>query len=288
MKKLIYRMTGVFLIIAAVLGWGVSVGGVVLVWRVKPSAEAALISSVDLLDRSLNITNDLLGVADTSLEQAETSIVLLGSTIDNVADTLQTTSEMTASIADIFGDSLGDVVLQTRKALGTMQTSAKLIDDTLGFISAIPFMRVNYDPDTPLAASVTEISDSLDPLPENLNAVEADMKSTSANLGSMDENISSLQESIVGTQKNLRDARGIVQSYKQILEETQQKIANFKDNLPLWLGILVWGLTIFFVWLVIAQAGLLMQGLEMLQDEKAVVVPAEVPEVEEEEAADAR
>jgi len=194
---------------------------------------------------------------------------------------------MTASIADIVGDSLGDVVSQTRKALGTMQASAKLIDDTLGFISAIPFMRVNYDPDTPLAASVTEISDSLDPLPENLAAVESDMKSTSANLGSMDENISSLQESIVGTQKNLRDARGIVQSYKQILEETQQKIANFRDNLPLWLGILVWGLTIFFVWLVIAQAGLLMQGLEMLQDEKAAVVPAEVPEVEEEEAADA-
>lgn len=274
------------MIIAAVLGWVVSVGGVVLVWRVKPSVETALVSTVDLLDRALDITNDLLIVADTSLEEAETSISLIGSTINDVADTLQTTSEMTASVADIVGDSLGGVVAQTQKALGTMQTSAKLIDDTLKFISAIPFMRVNYDPDTPLAASVTEISESLEPLPKNLAAVESDMKSTSANLGSMDENISSLQESILGTQRNLRDAREIVLSYRQILEETQQKIAGFREQLPFWLGAVVWGLTIFFVWLVIAQAGLLMQGLEMLQDDKVVVVvPAEVPEVEEEEAA---
>ena len=283
MKKFIYRMTGIFLIVAAVLGWAVSLGGAVLVWRVKPAAETALVSSVDLLDRSLNISNDLLGVADSSLEEAEKTIALLGSTIDDVANTLQTTSEMTASIASIFGDSLGGVVTQTQKALGTMEASAKLIDDTLGFISAIPFMRVDYDPNKPLAASVTEISDSLDPLPENLTAVEGNMNSTSANLGSMDENISGLQESIVGTQKNLQDARGIVQSYKQILEETQQKIANFRQKLPLWLGITVWGLTVFFVWLVIAQAGLLMQGLEMLQeDKKPVMMAVEEQPVEEE------
>ena len=61
MKKFIYRMTGIFLIIAAILGWGVSVGGVVLAWKVKPAAESALLSSVDLLDRSLVISNDLLG-----------------------------------------------------------------------------------------------------------------------------------------------------------------------------------------------------------------------------------
>ncbi len=276
MKKFIYRMTGIFLIIAAVLGWGVSVGGAVLAWKVKPAAESALLSSVDLLDRSLAISNDMLGVADTSLEQAEKSVTLLGATIDDVADTLQTTSEMTASIAGIFGDSLGSVVSKTQQALGTMEASAKLVDDTLGFISAIPFMRIDYDPNMPLAASVADISDSLDPLPENLTAVQGDMENTSENLGSMDKNISGLQESILGTQKNLQDARGIVQSYQEVLEETQQKIANFRDKLPFWMNVTVWGLTIFFVWLVIAQAGLLMQGLEMLQrDRMAPPPPAE-------------
>ena len=126
-------------------------------------------------------------MADTSLEQAEKSVALLGATIDNVANTLQTTSEMTASIAGIFGDSLGSVVSKTQQALGTMEASAKLIDDTLGFISAIPFMRVDYDPNMPLAASVADISDSLDPLPENLTAVQGDMENTSENLGSMDK-----------------------------------------------------------------------------------------------------
>ena len=106
--------------------------------------------------RALDSTEDLLVVADSTLTEAEDNIALIADATKDVAETLDQTSEIATTVADAVGEEFTGVVKNTQTALGALETSAKLVDDTLSFISKVPFVGGKYSNQTPLYSSVVE------------------------------------------------------------------------------------------------------------------------------------
>lgn len=291
MKRFFYRIAAALMMLSALLGWVISVGGIVLTWRVEPQVSDGLVSAARAMDETLSATEGLLRVADSSLEQTEKSLVLVESTVDTIATTLEATSEVTSAVADVMGDTLGDMVKGTRAALTTMTKTARLIDDTLGFVASVPFIGRKYEPDVPLSDSVRDVSDSMDDLPTALGQMSVDMQTTSGSLVTLSADVRELSTMLTDIKTNLAETQAVVVSYQQTVADLRVQTANAIENLPNWVKIGAWSITVLLVWVFLAQVAIFLYGWELFKTPRvaveAVVVGTAVeepqPPAEEEE-----
>ena len=264
MNKYLPRITGVLLLFAATLGWVVSISGLVLFYRAKPKIAESLDSSIDLLARTLDATDNMLAVAGSTLLQAEDDITRIEVTTGDVSVTIGSTSAISEDFADLAGEDIPRLVEDIQTALESMQTSAKLIDDTLGFIAGIPLIGARYKPTVPLEDSVAQVSESLDDIPRVLSRMESNLELTAGSLEAVEADIESLSESIGEIKTSLATAQEVMVEYQSIVDEAQAGLENVKTGLPVWLRWITLGTTAFLIWLIIAQAGLFTQGLELI------------------------
>ncbi|MEA4909229.1 MAG: hypothetical protein GYA17_11905 [Chloroflexi bacterium] len=274
MRPFTLRLTGSLLIFAALLGAVVSISGLVALWSVQSQVVSSLTSASDLLGRTLTATGDLLNVADATLAQLEGDVDVLEATVSHLAGTIDTTTGVADSIASLVGDDLTGVVRDTQHSLDSVQSSAKLIDDTLRVITAIPFLGTRYQPEVPLETSIAEVSGSLDDMPAALRKVERSLRDASGDAQTMSADIQTLSERVAELKTNLSAARQVIAQYQDILGEAQQGVTTLQANLPGWTRTLAWSFSALLAWLLIAQAGLLTQGLELVSRPRGVAAPS--------------
>jgi len=282
MKKIVYAITGFSFSLAAALGIIVSILGIVFVWRLVPGTTERLVDTATFAQRALNSTEDLLVVADSTLNEAEDNIALIAGATQDVADTLDQTSDIATTVADAVGEEFTGVVENTQTALGALESSAKLVDDTLSFISNLPLLGAKYSNKTPLYSSVVEINESLDEVPKTLENLQDNLDSTAAAFTVLNDSVGILADNVSEIETSLEDAGKVVKDYQVLVDEAQDKTANAVEKLPRWVRWAAIGLTVLMVWLIVIQSGLLMFGAEMagLKKEKpegleAVAAPAE-------------
>jgi methyl-accepting chemotaxis protein len=263
MKKIIYAITGFSFSLAAALGIIVSILGIVFVWRQVPGTTERLVNTAIFAQRALDSTDDLLAVADSTLTQAEDNIALIADATQDVAETLKQTSTITTTVADAVGDEFTSVVDKTQTALGALESSAKLVDDTLSFISSIPLLGAKYSNQTPLYSSVVEINESLDEMPKTLKSLQDSLDSTANAFTGLNDSVSVLADNVAEIETSMKDAVAVVNRYQVLVDEAQVKTENMIEKLPRWISWTAIGLTVLLVWLIVIQAGLLMFGAEM-------------------------
>lgn len=294
MNKFLSRIAGMILILAAILGLVVSVSGIVFLYQNKTLIENQLISIVDLLDQTMTITSDGFTVINDALGQAEESIGLMQTITEGVADTVGSTGPALDAIGTLVGKDIVGIMEETQTALDAAQSSALLIDDTLKFISAVPFIGAKYRPDKPLHTSLSEVSQSMDNMPKSLEAVETNLSSTVEGLALLEGGISDLADSIGAADKSLASAQTVITEYSGTIDSLQLSIKSVKDTLPGTLEKALFGLSMLFVWMGIAQLGLFTQGLDLLhkhqsrpvvkiEDEVKVEAPGEQEVLQESE-----
>jgi len=69
---------------------------------------------------------------------------------------------------------------------------------------------------------------------------------------------------IRGISASLEDAHSVVDAYQQLVNDLGDRVKNVRPKVPGWLNSLAWFITLAFLWLGIAQFGLLLQGLQLL------------------------
>lgn len=263
MKKIVYAVTGFSFSLAAALGIIVSILGIVFVWRQVPGTTERLVDTAIFAQRALDSTENLLVVVDSTLAEAEDNIALIADAARDVAETLEQTSTITTTVADAVGDEFTSVVDKTQTALGALESSAKLVDDTLSFISSIPLLGAKYSNKTPLYSSVVEINESLDEMPKTLQTLQDNLDSTAEAFTVLNDSVGVLADSVAEIKTSLADAGEVVNEYQVLVDEAQLKTANAIEKLPRWVRWTAIGLTVLLVWLIVIQAGLLMFGTEI-------------------------
>jgi hypothetical protein len=263
------RFVGLILIITAVFGWLLSLGGIAALWSSKPVVTTTSIDLVDSITISLDATEQMLAVLNLSLQQARSSLDQVASTLDDFGETIGATSSVLQSISDIIGNDFVDLLNNTVVGLSAMEKTSQLIDNTLIFVSAIPFFGGSqYRPEVPLSKSVAGLSADLKEMPVSLSQISKEMEMTATSLEPVPGSLEVLSAELIQVKSNLENAEKLTVEYQRIIDDYQGRMEAFQNNLPGIIQRLFLVITLFILWVAFAQIGLFTQGLERLRENR--------------------
>jgi methyl-accepting chemotaxis protein len=154
----------------------------------------------------------------TEIFQIETTLLQTSGTLDQLVETLQTTSDsleqvqtgsedldgLLQSVSGFLHVEAPDTIESARQAILSTQEGARAMDQVLRGLASVSFLTgVNYDPEQPLDASLAAVADSLSPLPESLREVSVDLDDVRANLEELQETALSMQTDLAGLRAEL-------------------------------------------------------------------------------------
>jgi chromosome segregation ATPase len=283
--SVIRKLIGVLLILAAVLGLVFSIAAISFAWRVEQPLIENLQSTVDLLNQTMATTAEGLIITDSALKNSVDTISSLQSVVQTSATTIKTSEPMVDNISSLMENELPSTIRATEASLRSAAQSAQVIDRLLGTLSSIPLLgpSLNYDPDVPLSIALEEVADNLSDLPQAFGNMQESLEETTSNLATYEADLSMMAESIGEIKRNVAEYGNVIAGYKQSIVQISAGLENLKGNIPNIVHTIVLAATVFFVWMAIAQLGLMTQGWELLTEKpsKREEEPEQAPRIEE-------
>jgi methyl-accepting chemotaxis protein len=257
------KVIGYIFIIAAILGLIFSLAGIGLVWVVKAPLTANLISTLDLIDTTLEATSSGLTVIDDTLTKTISDLSSIENTVQTAGKGIDDSVPMVESLSTLLSDNIPQAISATQTGLTTLQDAAGTFESTLQLVTSIPFLPIEgYDPDVSFSDALEDVSQSLDAIPQSLSEMEGTLSSTEGNLVMMGAQINIIARNISELKDSFYEIQLVFDQYQEVISEAQTKLGSFRDSLQTGIIVTAWIFTIIFVWLGIAQLGLLTQGLE--------------------------
>ncbi len=265
MKPIFARITGLVFSIAAVMGLGLSLAGLILLGGFSGRISANLLGALEYLDRALAISSDGLETAESSLLAADSALESLASTLDGVNESLQGMDPTLTALSTLLGKDLPGTIEATQDSLDSAQTSARNIDNVLTSLSRIPFFgTLVYNPEVPLNETIGEISDSLDAIPRSLRDAKSGLDIADRNLTTITSDLGNIAQNTDQIDLSIADALLVIDEYQTLVSDMQKRVKDFRQELPGQLRLATLAAALLLIWLAIAQIGLLAQGAEFM------------------------
>jgi len=279
MKNLTYKILGLSLIFAAVVGILVSVGGLIVTIRVQKQVAESLSGMLELLDKTLTTTENGFEVADSALEDTIAALGSIQKTVGNVEVVMDNALPTLDSIKELVGVKLPNTIRSTRGALSAAQTAAKNVDNFLTTLSSIPIIGTAiYNPETPLNQTIGKVSDSLKDTPEMLKGSQESIEEMTDNFGSIQTEMKGISGNIHSITASAEGARDVLQDYQESVRNIHSEVNHIQEKLPVWMRLWTAGSILICIWLALAQVAIAMQGLELLARGKSTPKSAQKSE----------
>jgi hypothetical protein len=265
MKRILTRIIGILLVISGILGLVFAVVALFGLVQVQRQMETAIQQQMEMIDRTLVATADGLKVAETSVAQANDTVASLQSVVSGVGKAMGDTVPMVDGVSQLLGNQLPATIESTQSTLSGVAKSAKVIDNVLQVLTAIPFLSIErYNPDVPLSQGVQDVSDSLTDIPTSLKQSAQGLAAAGDSLQAAQGEVNRMADSVGQITTSLDTARGVVVQYQGVVGDLQKMITAVRQGLPRWLTYLRWGISLILLWLGIVQFALITQGWELI------------------------
>lgn len=271
MKNPLGRITGTLLIFAAILGLILSLVGLAVTWIYKPVITQSLYNSLNLVSRSLAATAQGMELIQQSLQTLEASVTSIEGTMSTASQTIEDTLPMMDTMATLLDEELPTTVEAIQTSLNSAYETAEVIDSVL---TALTFLnRDMYNPEVPLHTSLADISESLNALPASFSSMATNIEDTRHNTQVMQVDVVLMQDAIRQIGASISQYEQIITEYSNTLIKVQSEIEQLKERLATMITLIAVAMTFFFIWLAIAQLGLLYQGNELLSRQNQEQTP---------------
>ena len=257
------KIIGITFITAAIIGLIFSVAGSVLVLAVREPLTTNLVNTIDLIGTTLEATSTGLSTVDETLSSAISNISTLENTIQTASNAVDDSVPMVESISGLLSGNLPDSIEATQTGLTTLQDAAGSIESTLQLLTNIPFLPIErYAPEISFTDSLEDVSTSLDPISQSLVDMESTLNTTQGNMIMITAQLRIISRNIGDLKSSLYDIQIVLEKYQEVITTAQERVDSISTNLNTIITVTAWIFTIIFIWLGIAQLGLLTQGLE--------------------------
>lgn len=264
------KIFGVVLILFSLLGMVLSAAGLVIVARNSGMLVSKGLKVVELAEITLETTDQSLNVLSTMLDQLVSILDVFKVASQDISQTMYDTYPLLDSVSIVLGEDIPAVIDSTQQALETLEQSAGTVDRVLYAMSRISFLTgVDYDPETPLAESVTDIAESLDNLEPSLEAIDQDLKTANQNLQDMEDEVKTLDESLSEIKSGVEDAQLAVEEYHDIVKTAQEELEGIRSRVPRWMKMGIGGILFGLLWMLVLQIYLISEGIQYLRSEEA-------------------
>ncbi|MEW6504829.1 MAG: hypothetical protein AB1457_12775 [Chloroflexota bacterium] len=263
------KVIGMILIATAILGWLISLSGLGLLWASYQPLRQTASEMLEVTRGALEVTSQTMLLVEDSLRQAEIGLEQVQTTLNGFSAVIETTSGVMEVVSGVLGDEFNGILRDTANAMEGLEKTSRLIDDTLGFISSVPFFGGSqYQPETPLAESVASMRQDLEGIPPALEQISNRLEDTADGLQPLPETIGNLTAQLAGIQNNLSQTHRQLDEYQAVIESYRSELERLTTTLPKVITGLYIGISILLVWIGFAQIGLFTQGLERLKKEQ--------------------
>ena len=178
--------------------------------------------------------------------------------------------------ANLIGDDLKQTVIDTQMALESAASTSVLIDNTLDFLSKIPLLGVDYQPEVPLHISLAQVADNLEKFPSALETIEGGINKTTDGLDDLQLNLTDLSDQILTLGDDLEKAQVIIKKFDDSIEVIQIQIITLGDRLGLYMSIISLFLSGLLFWTGLSQLIVLNQGFIYLKGDTILVNLSEI------------
>jgi len=265
MKKILYRIIGILLIAAAIGGLIFSLIAMYVVWKVKTPVSEGISSSVGLLTSTLDTTVEGLLLSQQALETSTQSLEALQSTLVATGNAIAASEPFIENVGVLMKDQLPTTIEATQSSLEGVQKSTRLIDSVLKALTI--FNRGAYQPDQPLHEAIADVSISLGEIPATMIEMEESLSEATGNLDVIQKDLIFMADSVGEIDKSINEFNYVIEQYIELINGLKLQLENLETNFPTYWNWLASGVTIFLIWMAIAQLGLLTQGLELFRRE---------------------
>jgi len=267
MTKIFRKIFGLLLILAAIMGFLLSIIGMISINHYKPLFTANLINNLETINSSLETTAQGLIETQNSLNTSLVAVISLQNTINTTANTINASEPMLDTLIIMMDEELPDTIQATQTSFETAQASAKVIDSVLRALSFLP--GISYNPKTPLHEALADVSMSLDGIPESLTGMTDSIEDTRHNLQIIQVDLILMKDTIRQIENSLSSYEEILEQYQTSLSSFKKQISDLQKKIPDILNTASWISYSFLIWMAIAQIGLMTQGWELLVGEKS-------------------
>jgi hypothetical protein len=277
--KVIRRILGVLVMIAGILGLGISLAGLIVVWVIKPSVATYANTTIDTLSESVTTSQNVMEITGQALGATVDSLDALSTMLSTTATTVDNTTPMLMDINTIMSDTVPSTLEAATSSLYTAQEAAQVLESTIKSLDAFRFMLSatpllgnlvgqtgeSYNPEKPLADSLGELAASLETLPNTFIEMSTKLSTADDNMGSIQENLVTMSDGVGVISSSLGEYEKMVVQSQSSMDNVTSLLSNIQSNLATIVNGVAIVLTLFFLWLLAAQAVILSQGWELYQ-----------------------
>jgi len=257
------RLIGATLMAGAVAGLALGLLGLVLVWAGEGLITRRTEDGAATARRALDATDRLLVAADDTLLRAQDQLRNVEQALDSVGTSLDGTVTATRAFGRLAGGDVAQVIRDTRTSLQSLARSAGLVDTTLGVLSDLPLVGgARYRPAVPLAESIRRVDESLLPVPGQLALMDLSLRQTADGVAAVRSDLTAVAGDLGGVEESLAAARTGIADYRDTVAELDRQLDRAQRDARRLTRLGALAVTLFVLWLAIAQLGLLTQGYE--------------------------
>ncbi len=271
------RILGILVMIAGILGLLLSLAGLVLVWVAKPAVTTAANTTIETLTRSVGSSKDVMQTTAKALGATVDSVDALSAMLGTTAQTVEESQPVLDNVSTVLSETLPSTLEAAVASLHTAQDAAEVLEGTIQSLETFRFLLSEapligalvsvpeepYSPEKPLAESLGELAASLEELPPAFVEMSSGLGATDDNLDSVKENLVTMSTSTRVIAVSLSEYQAMATQSQSSLDDVTGILSNLQASLPAILNGVALALTLFFVWLLIAQVVILTQGLEL-------------------------
>ncbi len=270
MRIFFKRLFGTLLLLAAVVGLLFSLLGVYLTWRLRPSLVTWLSSSTEAAITMLDTTSQGLQITRQALKTSIESVQAVELILSDARTTLETTMPVVDTVQTLMADELPATLRAAQTSLETAQEAARIIDAVLRTMTILN--PEAYQPAKPLHEALGEIAASMQPLPQKFEDISQELKETQSQFESVQSDMAAIEANIADIETNLNEFDAVARDYKQVINRLSWNLKRGQGRIPRLVTLMDIGLSIFFLWMCMAQIGLYYQGMELLKGDREIPI----------------
>jgi hypothetical protein len=247
----------------------------------------ALDAVADSLDNSLTLTVETLETVTATLEQTQSSLLSINTSLDTAA---QTTANLSTTVVDtiplleqvavVVSDQLPENIENIQEAIPNIVAVATVVDNTLTRLAAfeinqtipIPFnpieiqydLGIEYDPEVPFGDSMEQLGEGLNGLPEELRALRGELEISAANLQALSDNLDTASGDIAAINAELAKFIPLMDQYLDLVDQVVGGIEKIRTDIVTDIDMVKMVGTAFILALALTQLAPLFVGLDML------------------------
>jgi hypothetical protein len=205
--KALWRFGGLLLAAIAVVSLIVDVLVAIWAWSFRLVLSTDLVVAGTLLSNTLATSDGALVLLDRQLGMASASLTTAELTTESAATTMAASQLSLQQASALLQHDILDTIAATFDGLRSAQVSAKGIDDLLATMAAIPFLRLRYQPTSPLNVTMGAVADSLDGLPAQTRKLATGLSATTDDVETTGLSLHALADALLQSRDGLRDAQ---------------------------------------------------------------------------------